>query len=77
MHGPELVHALRHIPDLKNNPSSFKTNDRIQSYAQKTDFEGTNSFNSKARPDHPPPILLSEESSINRSIPALRVMYTV
>ena len=72
---PELLHALRYIPNLFYLKFSFKTNDKNKSYARKTDLQPPKSFNPNRVPETAPPILLFETSSVNRSILALRINF--
>ena len=60
MYVPELLHALRYIPNLKYIPSSLKSDVGNENYDRKTDLQVTNNFDPRGEPDSPPPILLFE-----------------
>ena len=51
---PDLLHALRCKYYLSDFKFSFKSDDGVQSYAQKTDLRVTESFASNGPPHNPP-----------------------
>ena len=52
--GPELLHALRYIPNLFYFKFALKSDNTIQSYAPKTDLQVIKSFGPSGRPETPP-----------------------
>ncbi len=74
MYAPELLHALRYIPNLENIPSSLKSDNRIRTYDPKTDVHATKSFYSIRAADTLPTDITLRGKLDKSSIPALRII---